>query len=282
MNKKYSYLIILILTLSQSTFGKTITISGKVTDNKQPLQYVSIGIINNTIGTVSNKYGSFTLKLNEDQVSENDTLRFSMIGYKSKSFSVLEIKNNLSLNVQLSEKIETIPEAVITSKKLKVKKHGTTHYILPLAVQLAMSEYPDQNLGSEIGRSFNINHQNTILKNFKFYIYANNYDTITFRINVYSVKNRRPFKNILSQNIFIEVSGRKTKWITVDLKPYNIHVDKDIIVSLEWVAKSKKGNTLIFPLARPSTATHYYKYGSQNKWKRFEAMSSLMKLTLKY
>ena len=126
MNLKHIYTLLFVLLLSQFTFGNTITISGKVLNNKQQaLQYVSIGIINKTIGTVSDKYGSFTLKLNEDQVSENDTLRFSMIGYSSKSFSVSEIKNNSSLNVQLSEKIEPIPEAVITSKKLKVKESLT-------------------------------------------------------------------------------------------------------------------------------------------------------------
>lgn len=280
---RYQYTILFVLFISIFSYGNTITISGKVSNKKQQaLQYVSIGIINKTIGTISNENGNFILRINKDQLESNDSLRFSMIGYNSKSLLITEIPNTQTLIVTLSEKIETIPEAVITSKKLKVKEQGTTHCLFPLAVQLAISEYPDQNLGSEIGRSFDINHKNTILENLKFYIYANNYDTVTFRINVYSVKNRRPYKNILLKNIFTEVSGRKTQWITVDLKPYNIHVDKDIIVSLEWVAKSEKGNTLVFPLARPSIATHYYKYGSQNKWKRFNAMSSLIQLTLKY
>ncbi len=280
---RYLYTILFALFISIFSYGNIITITGKVSNNEQQaLQYVSIGIINKTIGTISDKNGNFTLNIRENQFDINDSLKFSMIGYYSKSFLINEILDIQTLIVILPEKIETISEAVITSKRLKVKEKGTKHYLLPLGVRLAISEFPDQNLGSEIGRSFNINHKNTILENLKFYIYVNNYDTVTFRVNIYSIKNRKPHKNLLSQNIYTEICGKKTDWITIDLKPYNIYVDDNIIVALEWVAKSKKGNTLVFPLASPSVATHYYKYGSQNKWKRFAAMSSLMELRLKY
>lgn len=121
MFKKFISLII-PLFLSHLTFGGAITIKGIVlNENNTPLQYVSIGIVNTTTGTVSNKDGSFTLIIDEDQISENDTLRFSMIGYRSKSFPVTEILNNANLNIVLTEKVEKIPEAVIVERKIKNK-----------------------------------------------------------------------------------------------------------------------------------------------------------------
>ncbi len=218
---RYLYTILFALFISIFSYGNIITITGKVSNNEQQaLQYVSIGIINKTIGTISDKNGNFTLNIRENQFDINDSLKFSMIGYYSKSFLINEILDIQTLIVILPEKIETISEAVITSKRLKVKEKGTKHYLLPLGVRLAISEFPDQNLGSEIGRSFNINHKNTILENLKFYIYVNNYDTVTFRVNIYSIKNRKPHKNLLSQNIYTEICGKKTDWITIDLKPY--------------------------------------------------------------
>lgn len=274
--------LIIFISFSAHSFANEIKIQGTVTNkSNKALQYVSIGIVNKTIGTVSNKNGSFTLILNEDQISENDTLRFSMVGYNSVSVLISEIKNKNSLNVQLLERVEKIPEAVIIGKKIKTKVKGTKRQPVPLYTQLAISKYPNQNLGSAIGRSFSIHHENTLLENLKFFVYSN-YDTVTFRINIYSIKSRKPYKSLLQKCIYKQITGITKDWIQVDLKIYGILVSDDIIISIEWVDKSEKGNKLLFPLARPSLATHYYKYGSQNRWKKFNAMSTLMQLTLKY
>ncbi|OFX83235.1 MAG: hypothetical protein A2W99_12555 [Bacteroidetes bacterium GWF2_33_16] len=266
MKIEYTLLLLFLIALSNITYGGIKTIEGKVLDNKQQaLQYVSIGIINKTYGTISNESGYFKIQINENQLAYNDSLRFSMIGFESRLFSVKEMFDNRFSTIILIEKIESIPEVVITSRRLETIENGTTINLFPIYVQLAISEIPNQNLGSEIGRSFSINHKNTIIEKLKFYIAQNNYDSVTFRVNIYSVKHNKPYKNILTQNIFVQVINGKTEWISVNLKPYNIYINNDIIVSLEWVEKSEKGNTLVFPLARPSAATHYYKYGSQNK-----------------
>lgn len=280
--KKYITLIILCLFLPNLIIAKEIRIEGTVkSKTDKALQYVSIGIVNTSIGTVSDKNGLFTLIINDNLISENDSLRFSMIGYCPTSVSISEIKNRNNLNIQLSEKIEKIPEAIVIGKKIKTKVKGTKHQAVPLYTQLAISEYPNQNLGSALGRSFSINHENTLLENLRFYVYSN-YDTVIFRINIYSMKRRKPSKSLVQTSIYKQITGITKDWIQVDLKKYGILVSNDLIVSIEWVDKSEKGDKLLFPLARPSFASHYYKYGSQNKWKKYRAMSTLMELSLKY
>lgn len=281
MNKKFIYSVIIILFLSQLTCSATI-IKGKVLNNKnQPLQYVSIGIINKTIGTVSNHHGEFFLEIDIDKISANDSIKFSMIGYESKSFLLTKIYTIQNLMITLNEKIEIIPEAIIIGKKIKTKTKGTTHYPLPLVVMLTDTTKQNQNLGTAIARSININHKNTMIENIRFFA-CSNYDTTIIRINIYSIKKRKPYNSILNEGIYVKMIGIHHDWVSVDLKKYNIVVSNDIIIGIEWVGKSKKGDYLFFPLARPSLASHYYKLGSQNKWERYPHMSCLIEVTFKY
>lgn len=265
-----------------------LTIHGKVMNEmNQSLEYVSIGIIDKTIGTISDKNGDFTLQIKENLLKDNDSLRFSMIGYHSKTFSIMEFEKTTKPEnpfiIYLSEKVEKIGEVVISTKKLETKEVGTTKKSARTGlVNFAIFDIPNQNLGSEIGRKFNINHENTLLTKYKFYLYHNEFDTIKFRVNVYSIKRLKPHKNLLTENIFIEINDKKTGWFEIDLTPYEILVSDDIVISIEWVSKSEKGESLSIPITLPTASTHFYKFGSQNRWKRFDTMSSLMNLEVKF
>jgi RIO-like serine/threonine protein kinase len=98
---------------------------------------------------------------------------------------------------------------------------------------------------------------------------------------VYSIKHGKPNQNLLHENIYLDIKDRKKGWIGIDLSPYNILVSENIIVSLEWISKSAKGKSLTLPIVMPTLSAHFYKYGSQNKWKRFNSMSTYMELQIK-
>lgn len=71
-------------------------------------------------------------------------------------------------------------------------------------------------------------------------------------------------------------------FFNVNLEAYNIIVQEDIIVCVQWIGHSGKGNVLHLPIIVPSfSSVHYYKYGSQNKWERYSKVSSSMILTYK-
>jgi len=55
----------------------------KDSETKKPIPYVNIGIVKKNIGTVSDSEGKFDLKF--PMTLENDTIKLSSIGYKSKS-----------------------------------------------------------------------------------------------------------------------------------------------------------------------------------------------------
>lgn len=277
-------LIIFMLLLGQGQiYGQTI-ITGLVLDNLyQPVEYVNVGIISKPIGTVTDKNGAFKLVVMEELLSNEDSLRFSIIGFYPKTISIDKISSQLELPVILHQKVEQLSEVVVKAYKRNEKRIGShSKSLLNMGVKFSISEYPDQNLGSEIGRKFSIKHKNTSLKNFRFYLFQNDYDTISFRVNVYSITKMRPDINILTRNILCEVTNKKTGWVHLDLSEHNIVVNNDIIVAIEWIYKSTIGSNLSLPLIMPTTHVHFYKFGSQNKWKRFYSMTTLMELTVGY
>lgn len=82
-------LFVLFLFLCLQLHSQTIT--GKVFDasNGEPFIYVNIGVIETTKGTITNKQGNFYLEVKD--IPTNSLARFSMIGYKSQTYTIEEL-----------------------------------------------------------------------------------------------------------------------------------------------------------------------------------------------
>jgi len=279
---KHTYIFTILLLFNTLTANSQVSIKCKVLDNDSiPLQYVNVGIIGTTYGTVSDFNGNFQFEYDTSNVLNNDSIKVSMIGYESKYLTISSIKNSKNISIILQKKDYEINEVIV--KPSVNKEIGRLNKSLfNLFVNFAISDIKNNNLGSEIGKKYNIRHKTTLISKLKFYIQNNNFDSVIFRVNVYSVKRNKPYKNLLKQNILVHVNNKKTGWIIIDLDKYNIVVSNDIVVSIEWLSKSKKGNLLTLPIATPTPHIHYYKYGSQNNWKRYLTMTTMMKLEVKY
>ena len=280
---KISKLIIIILCFSKLVAGSEVHISGIVVDEqKQPLPYVNISIKGKNLGCISDVNGNFRLKIKRSLVQASDKISFSSIGYATKDFQLAHIWQQDYVKVILKKKAEQIPAARITGETKKTKTRGTTHFPLPLGVHIALPDYPNQNLGAAIGRTFRLKHASSKVEKLRFYLYFNNYDTVVFRLAFYDLRRGKPGKPVIKEPVYIEITDKKTGWITTHLEEYNTCLNEKVILALEWVDKSANGDTLSFPLARPSLASHYYKHGVNNKWERWPGMSALMELTFTY
>ena len=60
----------------------------------------------------------------------------------------------------------------------------------------------------------------------------------------------------------------------------DVFASGEIAVAVEWVSHSRRGQQLALPLLMPAFATHLYRYGAANTWKRFPSMSTTMVLTV--
>ena len=106
---------ILLLISVLTVYSQNATISGFVKDkaNGEELIGASVIIKGTNTGAVTNTYGFYSITLPQD----NYTIVYSYLGYTEveKTFS---LKENVSLNISLSESAEIINEVVLSATKL--------------------------------------------------------------------------------------------------------------------------------------------------------------------
>ena len=282
MKNQIPVLFLLLYSVFISAQDKTI--QGTILDSlKNPIKYANIGILNKPIGSVSDENGKFKFIL--ENVTDSDTLKISCLGYKSKEIIIKNMRNNNedNINISLKNYTEQLSEVKINKSDLKNYSEGKDKTDTKRQVIFANPNYKNLNLGSEIGKKFSLGDKKpSFLTDFKFFIKDNNFDMVKFRINVYSIKNNKPYKKIDKANILVEVDKKRTDWVNVDLSQFDITIQEDIIVTVEWVEHSNDGNKLNLPIIIPSFgSTHYYKFGSQGTWERYGKISSAMVLIYK-
>ncbi|MEM8526886.1 MAG: carboxypeptidase-like regulatory domain-containing protein [Bacteroidota bacterium] len=257
-------------------------ISGIVKNAKQqPLSYVNIGVLGTSIGTVSAPDGSFELYLNET-VDDTQKIKLSHLGYEDKilNFSNLEPKKQIIISMQSkSTELNTIE---INASKLTPKTIGFQKTDTRMNVYFSIGKQPNQNLGASIGKKFKVKQEKVYLDTLGFFIRHNNFDTVRFRINIQKMKQDKPVDFVHQKEIIVELTDQRSGWVEVDLSPYEIVLQENFAASVEWIYSSEKGEYLQMPIAMPVLgSTHYYRFGSQNEWKRFRGMSAPIYLKTK-
>ena len=127
--------------------------------------------------------------------------------------------------------------------------------------------FKSNNLGYELGTVMKVKKSPAYIENLNFNIAKNLYDSVTFRVNIYKMKNGMPSESILTEPIFV-TTAIKTGTLTIDVKKYSLQVDGDFLVSLEWI-KNLQGNGLYF-CAGLFNADSFKRNTSQGKWEPIE------------
>ncbi len=271
--KSFLLVFSFLLTISVSA---QLQLEGKIIDaeTKQGILYVNIGVVGEGIGTVSGNNGMFELSVPEKHYS--DPVRISIIGYESIEMASNELEKQLRANkvIELKPSAQLIEEVVIESSKLKSKRVGNTSYSKNIG-----AAFGSDTLGNEMAILIKIKKRPTIVKDFSFPISDNEEGTIKFRLNIYDVKNGRPAENILNHNIIIE-TDIKDGLVTTDLTPYNIVVQDDFLLSLEWIEEYDYEN-LTFNASFFSKPV-WVRETSQDKWYRIPIIGIGMSATILY
>jgi len=223
-------------------------------DNKKPIEYVNIGIINKDIGTVSDLEGKYSISI--DSQFQKDTIMFSKIGYFPKKMKVKNLKSNTKIT--LKEKDYLLEKVTIKPNLFEEKTLGVT-----TKTKLIAAGFKDNRLGYECGILMKTKKP-TLLKEVNINISQCTYDTIYFRLNIYKEKGRKNFTNILKKPIYVKRSGDSIKEsINVDLQSKNILVDNDFLVTLEHIKDLDEGG--LYFCAGLFNKT-YYRKTSQGEW----------------
>lgn len=244
-------------------------------NTKKGLAYVNIGVVGKNVGTVSSPDGTFSLFI--DDKYNKDTLKFSMIGYESKTYVVADFlaqattKQSLQINLEPADiELATVD---IPSTRMKEKLLGSK-----TTSKNMQGHFETDVLGNEVGVVIKLKKKKACkIKQFHASITQNTYDTLKFRVNVYTMKNGVPDKNILNQNI-ITTSNIKSGIMTIDLDKFDIWVEDDFFISLEWIEDYGK-NGLYFS-AGLFGSTIFSRKTSQGTWRKLPLATAGFSVTI--
>lgn len=258
------------------SFSQRKVLEGTVHNSKgEAIAYAAVGIMGNSAGTVTDAQGKFRLWL-PDRMSIGDTLKISCVGYSDAKFSLPATGD--FLNVILTTRVHQLPEVAVYGYSTDTIWKGNTRTHTFLKCNFAIGSQPDQNLGAEIGRKFFFKGKKHHLLRLQVHV-GLNFDTALFRLHIYTLKKGLPDSSLLQQNILLTFTGPKIGWAEFDLVPYNLVYDQNIVIALQWVAHSRKGRLVQLPITVPSPgAVHFYKFGSQDRWRRYNNMSTAINL----
>ncbi|PKP37157.1 MAG: hypothetical protein CVT98_06465, partial [Bacteroidetes bacterium HGW-Bacteroidetes-15] len=209
-----------------NSFGQEI--SGKVvcSSNGKPLEYVSIGIVDEPIGTITNERGYF--KLNTNGMASDKTVRFSMIGYKPQTFTIAELLTDKN-QIKLEEEPFKIDELVFTSQKGKTRKVGTSG----LTRLAGVSGWGGTQFGSghEIGTKIYVGDSPVKVKSLHIRLHSQSFDSTYLRLHIRDIFDNLPKNHLLRENILLTLS-HKSGWVEIDLSDYNIILKEEIALTL--------------------------------------------------
>jgi hypothetical protein len=191
------------------------------------IPFVNIGVLHKGIGTVSDEAGYFSLDFTGAIIT--DTVKFSCIGYDDLIFTVEDLQHRTTA-VPLRQKQTVLPSVVVKPQYLKKIELGVRS-----ETDIVTGGFTSNDLGSELATVLQYNKKKpAFLKKVFISVAESSYDSLLFRVNVYSVKNGLPDKNILPVAVYIK-SAIKNGVIEVDMDKYDISFTKPIAVSIEWL-----------------------------------------------
>jgi len=274
---KYTPLYLLLFCLIQYFGYGQVDIVGQVLDatTQEPLPYVNIGLVNQNIGTVSDESGYFELEVPANQYNDA-TLRFSMIGFESRDFILKDYLDLQILTISLEEKATALEEVVLTTQR---NKYQTKILGNKTTSQLIYAAFTTNKLGNEMGFIVRGRKNPMILKKFNVSLVENDYGPIRFRLNFYSLKDGLPDQTLLNENIIVE-TDISSGIVSKDLTPYEIVIDQDFFVSIEWIEDLGPGK-LFFSggfFGSPLIAREV----SQGSWSKVGSASVGMNVEVRY
>lgn len=252
-----------VCLITSVVFGQH-TVKGTLTDiqTKEPVEFANIGVIGKGVGTVTDEKGNYSLVIPDSLLKE--PVRISRIGYQTKDLSVTDLENNP--NVKMGQNATALNEVAVSAEKLKIKIVGND-----TKTRKVTAGFKKNNLGAELAIKIDIKAPKTQLRKFYINIAGNSIENPIFRFNVYSKDEKgRPKENILTHNILIEPK-EKTGLIELDLMPYNIYVDDDVFIAIEWIKDLGDVKGLMFSTKLVGSPT-WHRQASQDKWEKMPSI----------
>jgi hypothetical protein len=238
-------LVLVFTTISISGFSQ-IVLSGEVAraDNKSPVAFVNIGILDSDVGSISEEDGSFSITIPEQY--RKARLLFSALGYKRISLSVDSARNFGNLIVLLEESIQHLKPVTVIGEQFKRKyefgnddSEGGTVYADTVTAGSAIALLIE-NKGNIDGFRYPRFKYPALVEKVSVRVAKNTFKEFKIRVRVYSVDSLTglPGKDLLNKSV-VETSRIKKGWLEIDLLKHYIMIDGPFYLGFEWILEKE-------------------------------------------
>ena len=116
MNRRFLFLLALLATALGSV-AQTFTLRGRVTDGEgNPVEFASVTCPSQGRATVTSLQGQYALRL---LTADSVVVKFSMLGYRTKTRVLRRPKGTQTLQVTLTEQASTLGEVTVAGQKIQ-------------------------------------------------------------------------------------------------------------------------------------------------------------------
>lgn len=161
MNRRFLFLLALLAT-ALGCVAQTFTLRGRVTDGEgNPVEFASVACPSQGRATVTSLQGQYELKLLS---ADSVVVKFSMLGYRTKTRVLRRPKGTQTLQVTLTEQASTLGEVTVAGQKIQsgqTQDIGTKPlHTLPSTTGNAVEELIQSQAGvsthSELSSQYNV------------------------------------------------------------------------------------------------------------------------------
>jgi hypothetical protein len=260
--------IILTVFISLSLRGQ-IKFSGTIIDKttRRPVEYANIGLFEKGIGTVCNSFGLFDLVIPNDLL--NSSIVIAHIGYENVTLKIAElISNPTGLKIELKPSLITLQEiTVLASEQVSLGYRPNGNKVTGF--------FKAAGLGLE-GATLVKNADIVVLTQFNLNIIKIPFDSLKFRLNIYSIKKGNPSAKINTKDVIFTITKADTGTYSLSLIDENIHVTNDFICAIELIelfGKSAEDAEFLFSAIPNKDGFIYKKAISFGSWERIKKHS---------
>jgi hypothetical protein len=223
------------------------------------IPYASVGLSGANKGTVGNSSGRFELNLSSNNIG--DTLWISALGYND-AFVIIEPEMKIH-RIMLEPRSYTLEGLELKASK-KTKKYLEGRKI---NTRMITGGFSSTGPGAEIATRISLKKKPAWLHSVGFHLGSCKLDRIRFRLNIYEIgADGNPGRNILRKNIFLTPDCEPGIY-EFEIKEYQIYLDQDVYVGLEWFEDYSDSGDLTFA-SYISKKESFFRSVAFNSWQK--------------
>ncbi|RZK29686.1 MAG: alpha/beta fold hydrolase, partial [Hymenobacter sp.] len=235
---------------------------------QQPVPFATLGVPQQPLGTAANEAGAFRLVL--PATASPTAVVVSSVGYEAATLPLATWPTGPQ-TIRLRPARVALGEVVVRGGKAKTKTFGRTGTSTFMVAR--MYTEPDlvsDELAKEQGTIVPVDPY-CVLRDVNFFVAFNRFRTVTFRLQLYSVRQGLPDRPLLRRNIFVDVTQPRG-WVRVDLQADSLVLRglNEVAVTLQWVrSEAQEGSQKAFGIAAVPTPGHsiLFRDKSQALWR---------------